>query len=116
MTTATKSLTPCDWQDKRFGSQKAFLEHWDRLGETEEGEIEQLRLNLECMQAICEDAGIPYHGWLSNSLDCSRKRLLDSESERETVHILNKNLGATAYDHWVTRHWGFSSNPYCANH
>jgi hypothetical protein len=116
MTTTKGQLTVYNWKVAKFGSQEAFLRHWDSLSETEEGQLEQVRLNLEWMQAICEDAGIPYHGWIGNVLGCARARLVDNEGERETVHVLNKKPGRvfSAYEYWTMRDYCSTGNPYCA--
>ena len=67
----------------KYGSMQAIdLAH-------ESDEHAQLRDYHEWNRALCEDVGIPWHGWTGNVLQCARKRLETNQAEIDIVRSLN---------------------------
>lgn len=64
--------------------------------------------------AVCEDAGIPWHGWRADVLRCARQRMAANESERPIVRSLNAYDPShrAALDQWLGREYDINSAYY----
>ncbi|MEB3319176.1 MAG: hypothetical protein VKO39_13695 [Cyanobacteriota bacterium] len=96
-------IDPLDWRIVTYGSIKNYLAALDNADEDQ-----AIAMHLKCQQDICENAGIPYHGWGVYALACARQR-----SDSITVSALySQDTNNSAYMQWVSRYYNRKSAYY----
>jgi len=82
-----------------FGSLKAFEEAADNSGDAAEFEF---RHYLAWKHAICQEAGIPYHGWTTDAKRCALARK-DQEATR-WLHAMHNRATPSAFDIYLNNY------------